>query len=95
MEGKSQYIEFAGNLVPITKSGEQLQFSFRAFRENRLPFSVRVKDQHAEAVGRCLFMREPKVNIMLMKILELRLKFKSNNAYRLQRVNHHNSQSAY
>ncbi|KAL3274835.1 hypothetical protein HHI36_019618 [Cryptolaemus montrouzieri] len=61
LEGKSQYIEFAGNLIPITKSGEQLQFSFRAFRENRLPFSVRVKDQHAEAVSRCLFMREPKV----------------------------------
>ncbi|XP_071051754.1 ankyrin-3-like [Onthophagus taurus] len=61
LEGKPQYIEFAGNLVPITKSGEPLQFSFRAFRENRLPFSVRVKDQHAEAIGRCLFMREPKV----------------------------------
>lgn len=61
LEGKPQYIEFAGNLVPITKSGEQLQFSFRAFRENRLPFSVRVKDQHAEAVSRCLFMREPKL----------------------------------
>ncbi|KAF5275905.1 hypothetical protein FQR65_LT16523 [Abscondita terminalis] len=61
MEGKPQYIEFAGNLIPITKSGEQLQFAFRAFRENRLPFSVRVKDQHAEAVGRALFMKEGKV----------------------------------
>ncbi|XP_060520832.1 ankyrin-2-like [Cylas formicarius] len=61
LEGKPQYIEFAGNLVPVTKSGEQLSFSFRAFRENRLPFSVRVKDQHAEAVGRCLFMKEAKV----------------------------------
>ncbi|KAF5279399.1 hypothetical protein FQA39_LY05509 [Lamprigera yunnana] len=61
MEGKPQYIEFAGNLVPITKSGEQLQFAFRAFRENRLPFSVRVKDQHAEAVGRALFMKDGKV----------------------------------
>ncbi|KAK9878034.1 hypothetical protein WA026_020662 [Henosepilachna vigintioctopunctata] len=61
LEGKSQYIEFVGNLVPVTKSGEQLQFAFRAFKENRLPFSVRVKDQHAEAVSRCLFMREPKV----------------------------------
>ncbi|KAG5895842.1 hypothetical protein JTB14_038272 [Gonioctena quinquepunctata] len=61
LEGKQQYVEFAGNLVPITKSGEQLSFSFRAFRENRLPFSVRVKDQHAEAVSRCLFMKEPKV----------------------------------
>ncbi|XP_074034962.1 uncharacterized protein isoform X11 [Leptinotarsa decemlineata] len=61
LEGKQQYVEFAGNLVPITKSGEQLSFSFRAFRENRLPYSVRVKDQHAEAVSRCLFMKEPKV----------------------------------
>lgn len=66
LEGKLQYVEFAGNLVPITKSGEQLSFSFRAFRENRLPFSVRVKDQHAEAVSRCLFMKEPKVSLPLL-----------------------------
>ncbi|CAH1973765.1 unnamed protein product [Acanthoscelides obtectus] len=61
LEGKPQYVEFAGNLVPVTKSGDQLSLPFRAFRENRLPFSVRVKDPHAEAVGRCLFMKEPKV----------------------------------
>jgi hypothetical protein len=54
-------LELAGNLVPVTKSGDQLQFSFKAFKENRLPFSVRVKDQHADTVGRALFMREPKV----------------------------------
>ncbi|XP_055685331.1 ankyrin-3-like isoform X6 [Lutzomyia longipalpis] len=61
LEGKSQFIEMAGNLIPVTKSGEQLQLPFKAFRENRLPFSVRVKDQHADTVGRALFMREPKV----------------------------------
>lgn len=61
LENKIQYLELAGNLVPVTKSGEQLQFPFKAFRENRLPFSVRVKDQHADTVGRALFMREPKV----------------------------------
>lgn len=61
LEGKSQYIEMAGNLVPVTKSGDQLQLTFRAFRENRLPFNVRVKDQHADTIGRTLFMREPKV----------------------------------
>ncbi|XP_055543527.1 ankyrin-2-like [Wyeomyia smithii] len=61
LEDKSQYIELAGNLVPITKSGEQLSLPFKAFRENRLPFSVRVKDQHADIVGRTLFMREPKI----------------------------------
>lgn len=61
LEGKPQYTEFAGNLVPVTKSGEQLQIQFKAFRENRLPFNVRVKDQHADTVGRALFMREPRV----------------------------------
>lgn len=61
LEGKLQYTELAGNLIPVTKSGEQLQFPFKAFRENRLPFNVRVKDQHADTVGRALFMREPRV----------------------------------
>lgn len=61
LEGKPQFTEFAGNLVPVTKSGEQLQIPFKAFRENRLPFNVRVKDQHADTVGRALFMREPRV----------------------------------
>lgn len=61
LENKVQYLELAGNLIPVTKSGDQLQFAFKAFKENRLPFSVRVKDQHADIVGRALFMREPKV----------------------------------
>lgn len=61
LEDKPQFIELAGNLIPITKSGEQLSLPFKAFRENRLPFSVRVKDQHADIVGRTLFMREPKI----------------------------------
>ncbi|XP_046392819.1 ankyrin-3 isoform X15 [Ischnura elegans] len=61
LEGKSQFVEFAGNLVPVTKSGDQLQLGFHAFKENRLPFTVRVKDPHADTVGRILFMREPKV----------------------------------
>lgn len=61
LEGKLQYTELAGNFIPVTKSGEQLQFPFKAFRENRLPFNVRVKDQHADTVGRALFMREPRV----------------------------------
>ena len=61
LESKPQYIEMAGNLIPITKSGDQLQLTFKAFRENRLPFNIRVKDQHADTIGRTLFMREPKV----------------------------------
>ena len=67
LETKSQYLEFAGNLVPITKSGEQLALTFRAFRENRLPFTVRVKDNHADPIGRIAFMREARV-FLLYKI---------------------------
>ena len=51
----------AGNLVPVTKSGEQLFINFHAFRENRLPFVVRVRDTNQEPVGRIAFMKEPKV----------------------------------
>lgn len=60
-EGKPCYIEFAGNLVPVAKSGEQLAVPFKAFRENRLAFPVMVKSAHADPIARCLFMREPKV----------------------------------
>ncbi|GFR01363.1 ankyrin-3 [Trichonephila clavata] len=60
LEGKLQYLEFAGNIAPVTKSGEQLKFPFQAFHENRLPFTIRVKDPHIEPMGRIAFMREPK-----------------------------------
>lgn len=57
LEGKQQWIEMAGNLAPVTKSGEQLRLKFIAFRENRLPFLVRLRDVNADAVGRIIFMR--------------------------------------
>ncbi|XP_064457858.1 uncharacterized protein LOC135368469 isoform X19 [Ornithodoros turicata] len=60
LENKPQYLEFAGNLIPVTKSGEQLSLTFQAFRENRVPFNVRVKDLHQEALGRVAFMKEPR-----------------------------------
>lgn len=58
LESKAQFLEFAGNLTPVTKSGEQLYLMFNAFRENRLPFTVRVKDLGQEPVGRIAFMRD-------------------------------------
>lgn len=50
-----------GNLVPVTKSGEQLYINFHAFRENRLPMTVRIRDANQDSIGRIAFMREPKV----------------------------------
>ncbi|XP_046140908.1 ankyrin-3-like isoform X13 [Osmia bicornis bicornis] len=62
LEGKTQYMEFSGNLVPVLKSGEQLQLPFRAFKENRVPFTARIKDPDAaDTMGRIMFMSEPKV----------------------------------
>lgn len=61
LDGKDLYIEFSGNLVPVTKSGVQLKFTFRAFRQNRLSFHVKVKDPLLDPVARMLFMREPKI----------------------------------
>ena len=51
LEGKTHFLEFFGNLQPVTKSGEQLAHKFYAFRENRLPFNVRVRDPNNEPVG--------------------------------------------
>lgn len=62
LEGKSHFVEMGGNLVPVTKSGDQLSLRFYAFRENRLPFNVRVKDPNSEPLGRIAFMKEPKNN---------------------------------
>ena len=42
LKGKHQFLEFAGNLVPVTKSGDQLSLYFQPFQENRLAFMVKV-----------------------------------------------------
>lgn len=62
LQNKHVFVELAGNLVPIFKSGEQLELNFVAFRENRLPFTVRIRDLEDTNIARILFMREPKVN---------------------------------
>uniref|UniRef100_A0A0B7BMJ6 ZU5 domain-containing protein n=1 Tax=Arion vulgaris TaxID=1028688 RepID=A0A0B7BMJ6_9EUPU len=61
LEGRPQFVEMAGNLIPVTKSGDQLHVNFRAFRENRLPCTVKIRDQDQEASARVAFMKEPKV----------------------------------
>jgi len=62
MEGKTMYVEMGGNLVPVSKTGEQLRLVFRSFHDNRLSFIVRLRDPVAteEPVGRLVLMREPK-----------------------------------
>jgi len=61
LEGKAQYIEMAGNLVPVTKSGDQPSLTFNAFHENRLALVVRMRDMTQSASARVAFMSESRV----------------------------------
>ncbi|XP_015202113.2 ankyrin-3 isoform X38 [Lepisosteus oculatus] len=60
LEGKPIYVDCYGNLVSLTKAGQQLIFNFYAFKENRLPFCVKVRDNSQEPCGRLSFLKEPK-----------------------------------
>ncbi|XP_065592929.1 ankyrin-2 [Cyrtonyx montezumae] len=60
LEGKPIYVDCFGNLVPLIKSGQHHIFSFFAFKENRLPLFVKVRDTTQEPCGRLSFMKEPK-----------------------------------
>ncbi|XP_063445926.1 uncharacterized protein LOC134725749 isoform X41 [Mytilus trossulus] len=61
IDGRPQFVEMAGNLIPITKSGDQLYINFKAFRENRLPCTLRIRDLDQDPAARVAFMKEPKV----------------------------------
>ncbi|KRZ57159.1 Ankyrin-2 [Trichinella nativa] len=63
LASRFQHLEFAGNLIPVTKSGEQLSLRFIPFQENRLMFLMKLRDfddPDASATGRLAIMREPK-----------------------------------
>ncbi|XP_034041475.1 ankyrin-3 isoform X13 [Thalassophryne amazonica] len=60
LEGKPIHVDCYGNLSPLTKSGQQLVFNFYSFKENRLPFNVKIRDMSQEPCGRLSFLREPK-----------------------------------
>ncbi len=62
LENRMQWLEVAGNILPVTKSnGEQLSMNFMAFYENRLPFVVKVKDlEQSPALGRLVFLKDAK-----------------------------------
>ncbi|XP_048864575.1 ankyrin-3-like isoform X1 [Brienomyrus brachyistius] len=62
LEGNPIFADCYGNLSPLAKTGQQLVFSFYAFRENRLPFCVKVRDNSQEPCGRLSFLREPKTS---------------------------------
>ncbi|CAG06539.1 unnamed protein product [Tetraodon nigroviridis] len=60
LEGRPIYVDCYGNLTPLTKTGQQLILNFYAFKENRLPFCVKVRDPSQEACGRLTFLKECK-----------------------------------
>ncbi|XP_056285792.1 ankyrin-3-like isoform X25 [Pseudoliparis swirei] len=60
LEGRPVYVDCYGNLAPLTKGGQQLVLNFYAFKENRLPFCVKVRDPSQEPCGRLTFLKECK-----------------------------------
>uniref|UniRef100_A0A667ZFG0 Ankyrin UPA domain-containing protein n=1 Tax=Myripristis murdjan TaxID=586833 RepID=A0A667ZFG0_9TELE len=60
LEGRPIYVDCYGNLAPLTKAGQQLVLNFYAFKENRLPFCVKVRDNSQEPCGRLTFLKDCK-----------------------------------
>ncbi|XP_032429958.1 ankyrin-3-like isoform X15 [Xiphophorus hellerii] len=58
LEGRPIFVDCYGNLAPLTKAGQQLVLNFYAFKENRLPFCVKVRDPSQEPCGRLTFLKE-------------------------------------
>uniref|UniRef100_A0AAY5KGV7 Ankyrin-1 n=2 Tax=Esox lucius TaxID=8010 RepID=A0AAY5KGV7_ESOLU len=59
MEGMPLHLECSGNLVPVRKATQQPRcFSFQAFRDNRLPVSVKVRDSSKDHSGFLSFLRK-------------------------------------
>ncbi|XP_024908481.1 ankyrin-1-like [Cynoglossus semilaevis] len=59
MEGMSLHLECSGNLVPMRKATQQPHcFSVQAFRDNRLPVSVKVRDSSKAPTGFLSFLRK-------------------------------------
>ncbi|XP_071319830.1 ankyrin-3 isoform X15 [Trachinotus anak] len=60
LEGRPIFVDCYGNLAPLAKAGQQLVLNFYAFKENRLPFCVKVRDPSQEPCGRLTFLKECK-----------------------------------
>ncbi|CAF3576618.1 unnamed protein product [Rotaria sordida] len=59
VNGNSIYIDLqSNNLQTIIKTNEQLTLVFRAFKENRLPCVVRIRDSEQEPSGRLVFSKD-------------------------------------
>ncbi|XP_047677201.1 ankyrin-3-like isoform X2 [Tachysurus fulvidraco] len=61
-EGKFIYVHCYGNLSPVSKISQQLGFTFYAFKENGLAFSVKVWDMEQKPFGRLWFLKEMKTS---------------------------------
>lgn len=75
LDNRVQWLEMSGNIAPVTlnkssvncalsASADQLNMSFVSFYENRLPFTVRIKDAEQSAVnGRLVFLKDSRTTL--------------------------------
>ena len=63
-ENHQQWLDVSGNLAPLSSKsetlGDQLNFTFQAFKENRLPFVLRIRDLSGETTGRLQLFNDQK-----------------------------------
>lgn len=71
MEGMPLHLECSGNLIPIRKATQQPRcFSFQAFRDNRLPVSVKVP-----FLFKCIYIitHWPLIHLLFIQIFHIYL----------------------
>lgn len=67
LDDRDNWLETAGNIIPVTKLGDQLRLHFNAFKENRLPFPARLKDPSLEnSIGKIAFMKDPRSSLGIL-----------------------------
>jgi len=60
-DGKPIQVEVTGNLLPqFDKLSQTLSINFHAFRENRLPFSVKIRSPAEDLIGQVSLTYKPK-----------------------------------
>ena len=65
LDNRRVWIDFTPNLLVLDRQDEQEQahLNFQAFRENRLPLTVRLRDLAQPSSGRAIFSRDSRAQL--------------------------------
>ena len=71
LDNHNVWLEFLPNLCVLDRQDEQdqMHLTFQAFRENRLPLTVRLRDPTQPSAGRAVFSRDSRAQLALLQHL--------------------------